>query len=190
MTSSDSSCHFTSFTPAPHVLYQHVEPLWQMDVFPFRSEKQKVRSRLDKEAIQTLEMHTERVKVHGTFHYATPLLRVKGAPPLKATPTAAMPLLRRTERRLKGDPVQANSNMKTRSGSSSMQDTSSNSVTMRYKPQRSHGLYPNTFQTSHALFGTVPLFTTTIQSPWHHHPIYDKSESPGAKVMGEEEKLG
>lgn len=66
-----------------------------------------MRSRLDQEAIHILETHTERVKVGDTFHYATPLIRIKGAPPLKATPEAIMPLLRGTEKRLQGDPVQA-----------------------------------------------------------------------------------
>lgn len=38
-----------------------------------------------------------------TLRYATPLLRIKGAPPLKSTPEAVMPLLRSTERRLRRD---------------------------------------------------------------------------------------
>lgn len=52
-------------------------------------------------------MRTERVKVNGTFHYGTTLLRLKGAPPLKATPTAVMPLLCSTKRQIQRDPVQA-----------------------------------------------------------------------------------
>lgn len=55
-------------------------------------------SRLDQEAVSILEACTEKVKVGDTLHYATPLLRVKGAPPLKADVEAVVPKLRSTER--------------------------------------------------------------------------------------------
>lgn len=107
MVSTTASCYFTSLTPAPDDLYQHVERLWQLDTLPFRNEKLAVRSRLDQEAIDILETRTERVKVGDTLRYATPLLRVKDAPPLKASYEAVMPILRSTERRLRRDPALA-----------------------------------------------------------------------------------
>lgn len=98
MVSTVASCYFTSFTPAPDDLYQHVEQLWQLDVLPFRSEKQIVRSHLDKEAIHGLETRTERVKVDDIFRYAMPLICIKDAPLLKATSETIMSLLRGTEK--------------------------------------------------------------------------------------------
>ena len=66
-----------------------------------------VRSRLDQEAMSILEARTERVKVIDTFRYATPLLRAKDAPLLKAAAEAVMPMLCSTERRLEKDPAKA-----------------------------------------------------------------------------------
>nr|XP_061829547.1 uncharacterized protein LOC133615177 isoform X3 [Nerophis lumbriciformis] len=81
--------------------------LGQLDVLPFRSERLAVRSRLNQEAVSVLEARTKRVKVGDTLRYTTPLLRVKGAPPLKADVEAVMPKLRSTERRLLKDTVKA-----------------------------------------------------------------------------------
>ncbi|KAK0150703.1 hypothetical protein N1851_008173 [Merluccius polli] len=92
-----ASCYFTSLKPAPDDYYQHVKRLWQLDVLLFRSEKLAVRSRLDQEAMSILEACTERVKVIDTFRYATPLLRAKDAPLLKAAAEAVMPMLCSTE---------------------------------------------------------------------------------------------
>lgn len=66
-----------------------------------------MQSRLDQEVVAILEARTKRVKVVDALRYATPLLRVKGAPPLKANVEAVMPKLRSTERRLLKDPVKA-----------------------------------------------------------------------------------
>ncbi|XP_034536205.1 uncharacterized protein LOC117810467 [Notolabrus celidotus] len=105
--SQASSCYFTALKPVSDDLYQHVERLWQLDVLPFRSERLAVRSRLDQEAVNILEARTERVKIGDIFRYATPLLRIKDAPPLKATADAVTPMLRSTERRLVKDPARA-----------------------------------------------------------------------------------
>lgn len=60
-------------------------------MLPFRNERLAVKYRLDQEAVRVLETRTERVKVGDTFRYATPLLRVKGALPLRADVEAVMP---------------------------------------------------------------------------------------------------
>ncbi|XP_024865045.1 uncharacterized protein LOC119617585 [Kryptolebias marmoratus] len=101
-----SHCLFTS-TPSPAELFSCVEKLWQMDVLPYRSEKLAVRSRQDQEAVRLLQEQTVRVNVSGVERYATPLLRVKNMPPLKATPEAVLPLLRGIEKRLAKSPGQA-----------------------------------------------------------------------------------
>lgn len=101
-----SHCLFTS-APSSTELASCVEKLWQMDVLPYRSEKLAVRSRQDQEAVKLLQDHTVRVKVGGTERYATPLLRVKNMPLLKATPEAVLPFLRGTEKRLSKSPEQA-----------------------------------------------------------------------------------
>ncbi|XP_076847529.1 uncharacterized protein LOC143493189 [Brachyhypopomus gauderio] len=101
-----SHCLFTS-TPSPTELFSCVEKLWQMDVLPYRSEKLAVRSRQDQEAVRLLQEQTVRVNVNGVERYATPLLRIKNAPLLKATPESVLPLLRSTEKRLTKSPEKA-----------------------------------------------------------------------------------
>lgn len=101
-----SHCFFTS-APSPTELFSCVEKQWQMDVLPYRSEKLAVRSRQDQEAVNLLQEQTVRVNVSGTARYATPLLRIKNMPALKAPPEAVLPLLRSTERRLGKSPEQA-----------------------------------------------------------------------------------
>lgn len=54
------------------------------DTLPFPNEKSITRSKQDKEAIARLDTKTMRVHIDGTDRYATPLLRVKGAPVLNA----------------------------------------------------------------------------------------------------------
>lgn len=54
-----------------------------------------------------LEARTTRVKVGNTLRYATPLLRVKEAPQLRAGAEAVMPMLCSTEQRLLKDPAKA-----------------------------------------------------------------------------------
>ncbi|KAJ8347082.1 hypothetical protein SKAU_G00284830 [Synaphobranchus kaupii] len=85
-------------------LYQHVERLWQLDTLPYRHGKEVTRSKLDQDAVDTLEKGTVHLTVDGILHYATPLLRKKLAPSLRAAPAAVMPLLRATERRLANSP--------------------------------------------------------------------------------------
>lgn len=101
-------CFFTT-TVAPQVseLLRHVEKLWQADVIPVNSSKVVTRSREDNYAIDLLELKTVRAEVDGIQRYATPLLRRKSMPPLKATPNAVIPSLRGVERRLQKDPERA-----------------------------------------------------------------------------------
>lgn len=99
-------CLFTS-TSSSIDLFSHVEKLWQMDVFPYRSEKLVMRSRQDQEAIHLLQEQTVKVNVDGTECYATPLLRIKNMSQLHATPEAVLPQLRSIERRLLKAPKQA-----------------------------------------------------------------------------------
>lgn len=102
--SSEISCLHTSLIKPSQDLYQHVERLWQLDTLPYRHEKEVTRSKQDQAAIDTLEKKTAQVTVDGVARYATPLLRRKTAPRLLAPPTAVMPLLRATERRLAKNP--------------------------------------------------------------------------------------
>ena len=64
-------------------------------------------SRQDQEAVNLLEESTIRVKDGDTLRYATPLLRIKNAPLLRAPVDIVMPTLRRTVKRLAGDPAKA-----------------------------------------------------------------------------------
>ncbi|CAI5677376.1 unnamed protein product [Oreochromis niloticus] len=100
-------CLLTTVAPQVSELMKHVEKLWQVDIVPFRNEKVVTRSRQNQEAIRILETRTVRVEVEGIFRYATPLLRRKGMPILKATKDAVMPSLRGVERRLAKDPERA-----------------------------------------------------------------------------------
>nr|XP_055074008.1 uncharacterized protein LOC129453697 [Misgurnus anguillicaudatus] len=100
-------CLFLSLTPAELQLRRDVERLWQLDVLPFRCEKQVTRSREDQEAINLLETKTTRVEVNGILRYATPLLRRKDSPFFCAPKEAVVPSLRSMERRLAQNPVKA-----------------------------------------------------------------------------------
>ncbi|KAL0147386.1 hypothetical protein M9458_057313 [Cirrhinus mrigala] len=73
----------------------------------WRNEKTCVRSRQDQEAVEVLERKTIRVEVDGVRRYATPLLRVKNMPELKAPKEAVLSQLRATEKRLAKNPQQA-----------------------------------------------------------------------------------
>ncbi|XP_028296698.1 uncharacterized protein LOC114458488 [Gouania willdenowi] len=102
---TEASCLHTSLLPSPtQVLRHNVEKLWQLDVLPFRSEKEATRSKQDREALELLQNQTERVEVDGVFRYATPLLRHRNAPKLHAGTESVMALLRATEKRLIKDP--------------------------------------------------------------------------------------
>ncbi|XP_048030832.1 uncharacterized protein LOC125266231 [Megalobrama amblycephala] len=100
-------CLFLSLTPTELELKGDVKRLWQLDILPFRCEKQVTRSREDQEAINLLESRTTRVEVNGIFRYATPLLRRKNSPLLCAPKEAVMPSLRSMERRLAQDQEKA-----------------------------------------------------------------------------------
>jgi hypothetical protein len=103
----EQQCFFTSVTSTSSELLQHVERLWQLDILPYRNEKVVTRSRCDQEAITLLETKTARVNVNGVFRYATPLLRKKDMPQLKAPKESVLPLLRALERRLSKSPEQS-----------------------------------------------------------------------------------
>lgn len=103
---NEQHCYFTTMASPETELCKHVEKLWQMDVLPWQSDKASTRSKLDCEAIKLLDSKTVRVEVDGVKRYATPLLRVKTMPQLKATKQAVLPQLRATEKRLK-NPEQA-----------------------------------------------------------------------------------
>lgn len=107
-SSLSQQCLFTT-TMAPQVseLLKHVEKLRPADVIPVKEGKVVTRSREDNYAIDLLELKTVRVEVGGINRYATPLLRRKSMPHLKATPDAVMPSLRGIERRLQKDPERA-----------------------------------------------------------------------------------
>lgn len=104
---SGQQCLFTSMAPPKTDLLKQVERLWQIDVLPWQSEKMSIRSRQDQEAVKILESKTVRVEVDGIKRYATPLLRIKHMPDLKAPHNAVLPQLRAIERRLAKDPKQA-----------------------------------------------------------------------------------
>ncbi|KAL0151955.1 hypothetical protein M9458_052762 [Cirrhinus mrigala] len=104
---TEQHCLFTSVSFPESDLYRQVEKLWQMDVLPWRNEKTCVRSRQDQEAVELLERKTIRVEVDGVRRYATPLLRVKNMPELKAPKEAVLSQLRATEKRLAKNPQQA-----------------------------------------------------------------------------------
>lgn len=106
-SSTEASCLHTAFLPPAHALHWHVERLWQLDTLPYRSEREATRSKQDQMAVHTLEKQTLRVTVDGVARYATPLLRKPDAVKLHAPPTAVMPLLRATERRLATNPALA-----------------------------------------------------------------------------------
>lgn len=102
--STETSCLHAVFASPTQDLHRHVELLWQVDTLPFRSEKEATRSKQDQLAVNTLDQRTVRVTVDGIARYATPLLRKPAASKLHAPPSAVMPLLRATERRLTSTP--------------------------------------------------------------------------------------
>ncbi|KAM4526302.1 uncharacterized protein V3H82_000718 [Fundulus diaphanus] len=103
-----TQCLFTSAYHANTELLKNVEKLWQTDVLPYQNEKTVARSKLDQEAVDLLEKRTERVCVDGILRYATPLLRKKNMPVLKASPESVMFNLRSNEKRLSKNPMMAN----------------------------------------------------------------------------------
>ncbi len=100
-------CLFTSISPQMTELMQNVEKLWKMDILPYQTSKSVMRSKQDKEALELLEAKTRRVQVAGILRYATPLLRKRDVPPLRAPKEAVLPSLRGLERHLARDPLRA-----------------------------------------------------------------------------------
>ncbi|XP_026053029.1 uncharacterized protein LOC113039346 [Carassius auratus] len=98
---------FTSLSPKHTELMRNVTKLWELDILPYRNEKQVTRSREDQAALEILNKGTVRVDVNGIQRYATPLLRKSSMACLNASEEAVMPLLRRTERHLLKDPERA-----------------------------------------------------------------------------------
>ncbi|XP_030609347.1 uncharacterized protein LOC115796997 [Archocentrus centrarchus] len=96
----------STLSPTAELLHS-VERLWQLDVLPYKNERLVTRSRQDQDAVHLLETKTVRVNVDGIQRYATPLLRVKDMPQLKAPKEAVLASLRSTERRLRRDPDKA-----------------------------------------------------------------------------------
>ncbi len=105
--SSAQQCLFTSISPQMTELMQNVEKLWKMDILPYQTSKSVMRSKQDKEALELLEAKTRRVEIAGILRYATPLLRKRDVPPLRAPKEAVLPSLRSLERRLARDPLRA-----------------------------------------------------------------------------------
>lgn len=98
-----AKCLFT-FSHLPQTdIFTHVERLWQLDILPYRSEKEVTRAREDSEALKTLAEKTVRVDVDGIQRYATPLLWKRNPPQLAAPKEAVLPHLRSTEKRLAKD---------------------------------------------------------------------------------------
>lgn len=62
---TEQHCLFTSVLFPESDLYKQVEKLWQMEVLPWRNEKNCIGSRLDQEAVELLERKTVRVEVDG-----------------------------------------------------------------------------------------------------------------------------
>lgn len=100
-------CLFLSLTPTELEIKRDVEKLWQLEVLPFRCEKQVTRSREDWQAINLIETRTTRVEVNGILRYATPLLCKRDSPFFHAPKEAVMPSLRNMERRLIQTPEKA-----------------------------------------------------------------------------------
>ncbi len=97
----------TSLSSKQTELMRNVAKLWELDILPYRNEKQVTRSREDQVALEILNQGTVRVDINGIQRYATPLLRKPSVACLNASEEAVMPLLRRTERHLLKDPERA-----------------------------------------------------------------------------------
>ncbi|KAL0153880.1 hypothetical protein M9458_050801 [Cirrhinus mrigala] len=97
----------TSLSSKQTELIRNVARLWELDILPYRNEKQVTHSREDQAALEILNKGTVRVEENGIQRYATPLLHKPGMACLNATEEAVTPLLRRTERHLLKDPERA-----------------------------------------------------------------------------------
>ncbi|KAK7938259.1 hypothetical protein WMY93_001585 [Mugilogobius chulae] len=93
-------CYFTT-TPFSTDLMRNVVKLWQLDTFPRQNEKEVTRSKQDQYALALLDSKTQKVNLNGQWRYATPLLRHPQFPTLRTELTSFLPVLLRTESRLK-----------------------------------------------------------------------------------------
>ncbi|KAI2646144.1 ORF V: Enzymatic polyprotein [Labeo rohita] len=100
-------CLLTSLMPAQSELLHHVQKLWQLDTVPYRESKEVTRSKQDQEALQLLDCKTLTLEMEGVHRLATPLLRHKDMPLLKAPRESVLSNLRSVERRLLKDPERA-----------------------------------------------------------------------------------
>ncbi|KAL0151370.1 hypothetical protein M9458_053364 [Cirrhinus mrigala] len=100
-------CLLTSLMPAQSELLHHVQKLWQLDTVPYRECKEVTCSKQDQEAIQLLDRETLTLEIEGVRRLATPLLRHKDMPLLKAPRESVLSNLCSVERRLLKDPERA-----------------------------------------------------------------------------------
>ncbi|KAL0161393.1 hypothetical protein M9458_045118 [Cirrhinus mrigala] len=105
--STPHQCLFTSLMPAQGELLHHVQKLWQLDTVPYRECKEVTCSKQDQEALQLLDHKTLTLEIEGVRRLATPLLRHKDMPLLKAPRESVLSNLRSVERRLLKDPETA-----------------------------------------------------------------------------------
>ncbi|KAL0150553.1 hypothetical protein M9458_054146 [Cirrhinus mrigala] len=102
-----AGCLLTSMAPIQDELLQNVQRLWQLDMVPQWEGKEVTRSKQDQEALQLLDQKTLILDMEGIHRLATPLLRRKDMPLLKAPKESVLPTLRSVERRLLKDPLKA-----------------------------------------------------------------------------------
>lgn len=98
-----SFLHLSVDTPCSN-LHKDVQRLWQLDILPYKSEREVTRSKQDQTALTMLDEKSTTVIVEGVLRYATPLLRKRKVALPCASPVTVMPLLRSTERRLSTNP--------------------------------------------------------------------------------------
>ncbi|KAK0142399.1 hypothetical protein N1851_019843 [Merluccius polli] len=104
---SQTRTHYLGAEAEDGILMENVRKLWQLDVTPFQTGKQHMRSKEDQMAMALLKEKTRRVETRGVLRYATPLLRKEPMPTFRVSREVAMPCLRSTEKRLGRDPETA-----------------------------------------------------------------------------------
>lgn len=102
--SSESSVLHLSIDAHCSDLHKDVQRLWQLDILPYRSEKEVMRSKQDQSAFTMLGERTTSETVNDITRYSTPLLRKKKVALPCTSPAAVMPLLCATEHRLATNP--------------------------------------------------------------------------------------
>ncbi|XP_028306550.1 uncharacterized protein LOC114465615 [Gouania willdenowi] len=101
---STSQCFRISTVSPATKLFMNVGHLWQVDAFPYSSEKAVTRSKQDQKAMAMLQTSTTRVKVDGVQQQDTPLLRQVNVTLIQGTKDAVLPCLHCIEGRLAKDP--------------------------------------------------------------------------------------